>query len=98
MLRQRTEQWRARLRYEFDKSMAAGPIALIGWLAIISLIIIVIASAIIALLRIAPDGGEALNFGEAIWEALMRTLDSGTMGGDTGWGFRWIMLLVTLAG
>jgi voltage-gated potassium channel Kch len=98
MLRQRTEQWRARLRYEFDKSMAAGPIALIGWLAIISLIIIIIASAIIALLRIAPDGGEALNFGEAIWEALMRTLDSGTMGGDTGWGFRWIMLLVTLAG
>jgi hypothetical protein len=24
----------ARLRYEFDKSMAAGPIALIGWLAV----------------------------------------------------------------
>ena len=26
----------ARLRYEFDKSMAAGPIALIGWLAVLS--------------------------------------------------------------
>ncbi|HEV7719568.1 MAG TPA: hypothetical protein VGO70_11400 [Arsenicitalea sp.] len=94
----RFEKWRARLRYEFDKSMAAGPIALIGWLAIISLIIIVIAAAIISVLRIAPDGGDSLNFGEAVWESLMRTLDSGTMGGDTGWGFRWIMLLVTVAG
>ena len=29
-----------KLRYEFDKSMAAGPIALIGWLALLSLVII----------------------------------------------------------
>jgi hypothetical protein len=28
----------------------------------------------------------------------MRTLDSGTMGGDTGWAFRWVMLFVTLGG
>jgi hypothetical protein len=28
----------------------------------------------------------------------MRTLDSGTMGGDAGWGFRWVMLGVTLGG
>ena len=25
--------WKQQLRYEFDKTMAAGPIALIGWLA-----------------------------------------------------------------
>ena len=35
----------ARLRYEFDKTMAAGPIALIGWLAVISLLVIVVAGA-----------------------------------------------------
>src|SRR6187399_1210499 len=28
----------------------------------------------------------------------MRTLDSGNVGGDTGWGFRVIALLVTLGG
>ncbi len=28
----------------------------------------------------------------------MRTLDSGTMGGDAGWGFRFSMLVVTLGG
>ena len=87
-----------RLRYEFDKSMAAGPIALIGWLAVISLIVIALAAGIIALLHIAPEGSESMGFGEAAWEALMRTLDSGTMGGDTGWGFRGVMLAVTLGG
>lgn len=88
----------ARLRYEFDKSMAAGPIALIGWLAVLSLILIVIAGAVIVVLGIAPEGGSPLDFGEAVWESLMRTLDSGTMGGDAGWAFRWVMLFVTLGG
>lgn len=88
----------ARLRYEFDKSMAAGPIALIGWLAVLSLILIVIAGAVIVIFGIAPEGSGPLEFGEAVWESLMRTLDSGTMGGDAGWGFRWVMLFVTLGG
>lgn len=92
------EQIFARLRYEFDKSMAAGPIALIGWLALFSLVIVMFAGLVLVVLRIAPDGSEALDYGEAVWESLMRTLDSGTMGGDTGWGFRWVMLFVTLGG
>src|SRR5512136_1191825 len=28
----------------------------------------------------------------------MRTFDAGTMGGDTGWGFRLVMLFVTIGG
>ena len=36
--------------------MAAGSIALIGWLAIISLIVIIIAGAFLALTQIAPGG------------------------------------------
>ena len=88
----------ARLRYAFDKSMSAGPIALIGWLAVLSLIVIIVAGALIALLRITPDGGDALGFVEAMWASLMRTLDAGTMGGDTGWVFRIVMLAVTIGG
>ena len=87
-----------RLRYEFDKSMAAGPIALIGWLALVSLVIIAVIGGVVALLRIGPAGAEPLSFLEAFWASLMRTLDSGTMGGDEGWPFRIPMLLVTLAG
>jgi ion channel POLLUX/CASTOR len=87
-----------RMRYMFDKSMSAGPIALIGWLGLLSLVIIVAASLFLAVARIAPEGGEPRSFIEAFWESLMRTLDSGTMGGDEGWGYRLVMLLVTLAG
>ncbi len=88
----------ARMRYEFDKTMAAGPIALIGWLGLISLAIITLAGAIVSLFSIVPEGDEDISFIEGFWASLMRTLDSGTMGGDAGWGFRIVMLLVTLAG
>ena len=36
-----------RARYMFDKSMSAGTIALIGWLALISLVIIAAASLVL---------------------------------------------------
>ena len=85
-----------KLRYGFDKSMAAGPIALVGWLALVTLAVIVLAATILALSRIGPDGG--FNFIEAAWQSLMRTMDAGTMGGDSGWTFRLLTLFVTLMG
>lgn len=85
-----------RLRYAFDKSMAAGPVALAGWLALVSLCVIVLAATVLALTRIGPDGG--FDFVEAAWQALMRTMDAGTMGGDAGWVFRLVTLFVTLMG
>jgi voltage-gated potassium channel Kch len=88
----------ARLRYAFDTSMSAGPIALIGWLAILSIVVIAVAGLVLAVTGIAPDGAERMGFVEAMWASLMRTLDAGTMGGDAGWGFRLVMLLVTIAG
>ncbi|MEJ0026502.1 MAG: hypothetical protein WDN01_10780 [Rhizomicrobium sp.] len=87
-----------RLRYEFDKSMAAGPIAVIGWLAVVSFVMIAFAGLVLTITHFSQEGGQPLNFVEAFWESLMRTLDSGTMGGDTGWGFRIVMLGVTLTG
>ena len=84
----------ARLRYAFDKTMAAGPIALIGWLAVVSLLDHHHCRRRSSRCTgIAPEGGEPLGFVEAFWEALMRTLDAGTMGGDAGWAFRLVMLL-----
>lgn len=87
-----------RLRYAFDKTMAAGPIALIGWLAAVSLLVIMVVGLFLSVVEVAPEGGEPLGFVEAVWESLMRTLDPGTMGGDAGWGFRLVMLSVTLFG
>ena len=94
----KTTGWGARLRYEFDKSMAAGAIALIGWLALISVIVIILAGAFLAITQIAPEGGSPVSFIEGAWESLMRTMDAGTMGGDAGWGFRGVSLVVTIAG
>ncbi len=87
-----------KMRYRFDNLMSKGPIALIGWLGILSLILVLAAAIILALSGFAQDDGESLTFIEAAWKSLMRTLDPGTMGGDTGWGFRIIMLCVTLGG
>ncbi len=87
-----------RLRYAFDNSMSRGAIALIGYLGLASLALIGLAALIIVLFNIAPDGEGQPGFLEAAWLSLMRTLDSGTMGGDAGQGFRGAMLFVTLGG
>lgn len=78
--------------------MSAGPIALIGWLALISLVIIVLAAGILVALQLGPEGQPPVDFFEGLWEALMRSMDAGTVAGDTGFGFRLVGLMVTLAG
>jgi voltage-gated potassium channel Kch len=88
-----------RLRYSFDNSMSKGATALIGYLGLASLSLIVLASLVVILFGIRPGGADAApGFVEAMWLSLMRTLDSGTMGGDEGTGFRLTMLFVTLGG
>jgi len=84
-----------RLRYAFDNTLSRGPIALIGWLALVSGALIVIISLIVWILGIG--GGRSLV--EILWMSLLRTLDSGTMGGDQGsWPFLFSMLAITFGG
>jgi len=84
-----------RLRYAFDNTLSRGTIALIGWLAVVSLALILAIALIIRLTRLAPD----IDFAQLVWMALMRTLDAGTMGGDQGsWPYLFAMLGVTLGG
>lgn len=87
-----------KMRYKFDNLMSKGPIAMIGLLALLSLLVVFIAGVIIWSFQITPEGEEPLNFIEGVWQSLMRTLDSGTMGGDMGWGFRIIAFFVTIGG
>jgi voltage-gated potassium channel Kch len=90
---------RERLRYAFDNTLSRGTAALIAWLAVVSAVCISFFAGILAVTGIhQPGDDDGLSFGEAAWESLMRTLDSGTMGGDEGWGFRVVMLGVTLCG
>lgn len=85
-----------RLKYGFDKSMAGGPVALVGWLSIVTLIVIVFAATVLAITHMGPDGG--YNFFEAAWQSLMRTMDAGTVAGDAGWPFRALNIFVTMMG
>jgi len=89
--------FRQKFKYRFDNLMSRGTPAMVGMLFLLSLIVVFVAGAIIAITNISQDG-TPISFGEAVWESLMRTLDSGTMGGDTGTGFRIVMLFVTLGG
>lgn len=96
--RSRSSSAGARLRYAFDNTMSRGPLALIGWLALVSTLVVAVAAAVVSITGIAPGDAERVGFIEAAWLSLMRTLDPGTMGGDTGWSFRVVMLGVTLGG
>lgn len=88
-----------RLRYAFDNSLSRGTIALIGWLALISLSIVLLAAIILFITGIKPEGNESgLNFFEAFWQSLMRSIDAGTVAGDSGWAFRLLMFVVTIGG
>jgi voltage-gated potassium channel Kch len=93
---------RERVAYIFDNFMSKGTLALIGGLAVLSLIVILLAATVLTIggVALAPqDSTAGLSFPEAVWESLMRTLDAGTMGGDVGWGYRLVMfLLPTLGG
>jgi voltage-gated potassium channel Kch len=84
-----------RLRYATDNTFSKGPVVLIGWLALVTAILITGIAFLVWATRLAPG----LGLLELIWMGLMRTLDSGTMGGDTGsWPFLLAMLAVTLTG
>ncbi len=90
-----------RLRYAFDNSLSRGPIVLLAWLALVSGGFIAVMALLVWASGIAPegDGGARPGFVELAWMALMRTLDAGTMGGDSGsWAFLLAMLAVTFGG
>jgi voltage-gated potassium channel Kch len=90
--------FKQRFRYWFDNMMAKGTPAMIILLALGSFILIFIAGLVLFIFKIHPAEDSNMGLGEAIWVSLMRTLDPGTMGGDTGPGFRLVMLAVTIGG
>jgi ion channel POLLUX/CASTOR len=80
-----------RLRYHFDNYMSRGTGALVGGLAIVSFLLILIAAITVVLTR-SPQarGQEGLVIGEALWQSLLHSIDTGTLAGDTRWGDRLI--------
>ena len=93
--------WRDSLRYRFENTLSKGTVAIIGWLALLSLAIVVLASLILAAMRVGQDPEDhehPYGFFEGIWQAMLRTLDPGVVAGDSGWQLRLLMLIVTIGG
>lgn len=90
-----------RLRYAFDNTMARGTPALVGWLALVTLALIGIFTAVVLIADLAPDNQESTREGVVgqAFSSLLHALDPGTIAGDGGhWPFLLMMLLVTLGG
>ena len=90
-----------RLRYRFDNTLSGGVGPLIGWLALISTILIVAAAIVIILADLAPqpEDGTKPSFPGMVWSTLMHALDAGTVAGDSGSvSYLAAMFVVTLGG
>lgn len=91
----KTPNFRQRFQYRFDTYMSRGSGAMLTGLFVISALIIFAAAALVKLTNSAPEGQ---GFFEIAWMSLLRTLDSGTMGGDAGSPFFLFMMLVVTFG
>jgi len=90
-----------RFRYWFDGVMSRGTGALIGLLALATLVFIVVVALVVQFFQVlspSKHDGQVGDFPELLWGNLMRAMDAGTVAGDAGWWFRLPMLLVTLFG
>ncbi|GAA1825477.1 CASTOR/POLLUX-related putative ion channel [Actinomadura chokoriensis] len=89
---------RDRMRYWFDRTMSKGTPALIGWLGLasVALVVVVATAAVVLAPRDSEENGDWTGM---VWRSLLRTLDPGTMGDDTGTGpFLALMLVSTIGG
>jgi voltage-gated potassium channel Kch len=93
--------WRDQLRYRFENTLSKGTIAIIGWLALLSTAIVILAALGLAVMRIGQDPSDQehpYGFFEGMWQSMLRTLDPGVVAGDNGWQLRLLMLVVTIGG
>jgi voltage-gated potassium channel Kch len=91
----KTPTFKQRFQYWFDNFMSRGTGALIIALFVLSAVIIFVIAALVKITGNAPNDESLF---ELAWMGLLRTLDSGTMGGDTGSVFFLFMMLVVTFG
>ena len=84
----------------FDNALSRGPSVVIGYLGLLTVLIIVVGMIISVVMRITGIGGvdKSLSPLEAFWQSLLRVLDAGSFAGDAGWPARILGLIVTLLG
>ncbi|HEY4182169.1 MAG TPA: hypothetical protein VGM90_35240 [Kofleriaceae bacterium] len=90
-----------RARYKFDNLMARGVGAQILLLAVCAAVLVVVTVVLLLALGVAPqdDSGVRDSLAMLAWKSLMRTMDAGTLGGDSGsWTYLFVFLFATIGG
>jgi len=85
------------LRYRFENRLATGTASLVGLLGTSAAILVVAVGVFLWLAHVSVDGHVATGI-EGVWLSLLRALDPGTMGSDSGWAFRLASLTVSIGG
>ena len=91
----RNIRWSDRLRYWFDNFMSKGTIALVGGLALATLVLVVGISLVVWALKLAPD----MNLPTLLWTNMLQALAPNPVDASMGsWQFLLSMLVTTLGG
>lgn len=90
--------FKQRFKFFFDNTLSRGTVSIVIWLSVITLFLVLFFAGIYLITGIAFEDSGKLNFFEALWQSLMRSLDPGTVAGDTIWILRIVGIIVTIAG
>ncbi len=85
--------WRERLRYAFDNTLSRGPSALIGWLALVTAILIAIATAAVLIVHGIPAQSSPF---AVFWNILSQALTPNPVDAGNPLPYLVVMLAVTL--
>lgn len=90
--------FKQKFQYFFDNTLSRGTGSIIMWLSLLTLVLVFFFSGIYLIFGVKFEDTEQINFFEAFWQSLMRSLDPGTVAGDTNWILRIIGIIVTISG
>ena len=84
---------RERFRYWFDNRFSGGPLVIIGWLALGTAVLIILATGVVVLIHGIPEGQQAW---QVFWNILSQALTPNPVDAGNPWQYLIVMLLVTL--
>ncbi len=94
-MKDRKISYSSRVRYMFDKNLSRGPLVLSLWLALATLLLILVVSLFVQVTRIDPQ----LSLPAIFWTMLLQALAPNPVDVNAGpWRFLLAMLVITLGG
>lgn len=87
-----------KVRYQVDRFLSWSPMARFVGLFGLSFILVTCCAALAVVVMPPAEDGAKFEFLEAMWWAMTRVADAGTMGDDSGTAVRFVATLATLSG